>query len=204
MNYLAHIYLSDEDDLIKIGNFMADAIKGSQFEKYPIGIQIGIKLHRFIDSFTDSHLVYRKSKHRLHEKFGHYSGVIMDIVYDHFLAKNWKQFSKVKLEEYANNFYDLLQNNYSILTEKTQNALPYMLETNWLVCYKSLAGLELILFQMDYKTKNRANMPAAMADIKQFYNEIENEFFIFFKDLEENYSIELDKLKNEFNYNLNH
>ena len=200
MNYLAHIYLSDEDDFIKIGNFMADAVKGNHYEQYPIGIQIGIKLHRFIDSFTDFHLVYRQSKHRLHEKFGHYSGVIMDIVYDHFLAKNWNQFSKTKLEDYADTFYKLLQSNYDILTEKTQNALPYMMETNWLVCYKNLAGLELILFQMDHRTKNRVNMPAAMFDIKEFYSEIEQEFFIFFTELQLQTTIELIRLRQEFHY----
>ena len=78
----------------------------------------------FIDSFTDSHPVYRQSKHRLHEKFGHYAGVIMDIVYDHFLAKNWKQFSNIELEDYADSFYKLLENNYDLLTEKTQNHCP--------------------------------------------------------------------------------
>ena len=179
---------------------MADAVKGNHFEHYPTGIQIGIRLHRFIDSFTDSHPIYRQSKHRLHEKFGHYSGVIMDIVYDHFLAKNWKQFSTTKLEKYADTFYKLLQSNYDILTEKTQNALPYMIQTNWLVCYKTLAGLELILFQMDHRTKNRVNMPAAMEDIKLFYVEIEQEFSLFFSELEQNCKEELLKLKHEFHY----
>lgn len=200
MNHLAHIYLSDEDDFIKIGNFMADAVKGNHYDHYPAGIQIGIKLHRFIDSFTDSHPIYRQSKHRLHEKFGHYAGVIMDIVYDHFLAKNWNQFSKTELEDYADDFYAMLQSNYDILTEKTQNSLPYMIDTNWLVSYKSLAGLELILFQMDYRTHNRVNMPSAMEDVKKFYIEIENEFFLFFNELKEKSEQELLKLKKEFSY----
>ena len=143
MNYLAHIYLSDEDDFIKIGNFMADAVKGNHYEEYPVGIQIGIRLHRFIDSFTDSHPVYRQSKHRLHEKFGHYSGVIMDIVYDHFLAKNWKQFSETKLEDYADIFYKLLQDNYELLTERIRGMLPYMIARNWFLNYASIAGIEM-------------------------------------------------------------
>jgi acyl carrier protein phosphodiesterase len=92
MNFLAHIYLSGDNDLLKIGNFMADSIRGNQYLQYPDEIKKGILLHRFIDTFTDAHLIYRKSKHRLHEKYGHYSGVIMDIVYDHFLAKNWNHY----------------------------------------------------------------------------------------------------------------
>ena len=98
------------------------------------------------------------------------------------------------------NFYNLLQSNYDILAPKTQNQLPYMIKTNWLVCYKSLEGLELILFQMDYRTKNRVNMPAAMHEVKEFYLEIEQEFLSFFIALQQQTKLELDKLKKDFNY----
>ncbi len=97
MNYLAHIFLSGTNDFLKIGNFMADSIKGTDYEKFPLEIKKGILLHLHIDSFTDSNLIYRKSKHRLHEKYGHYSGVIMDILYDHFLAKNWYHFLNLQI-----------------------------------------------------------------------------------------------------------
>lgn len=179
---------------------MADAVKGKHYEQYPVGIQIGIKLHRFIDTYTDAHEIYRKSKHRLHEKFGHYSGVIMDIIYDHFLAKNWSLYSNIALEKYADDFYNLLQSKYDILAPKTQHVLPYMIKTNWLVCYKSLEGLELILFQMDYRTKNRVNMPAAIKEVKEFYEEMEQEFLAFFTALQHQTKLELDTLRNEFCY----
>jgi acyl carrier protein phosphodiesterase len=124
----------------------------------------------------------------------------MDIVYDHFLAKNWQLFSNIELEKYADDFYNLLQSNYDILAPKTQNQLPYMIKTNWLVCYKSLDGLELILFQMDYRTKNRVNMPAAINEVKELYAEIEQEFLAFFTALQQQTKLELDKLKKDFNY----
>jgi acyl carrier protein phosphodiesterase len=184
MNFLAHIYLSGENDLLKIGNFMADSIRGNQYLTYPNEIQKGVLLHRHIDSFTDFHPIYRKSKHRLHEKYGHYSGVIMDIMYDHFLAKNWNKFSEITLEKYAASFYDLLQKKENLLTERTKNMIPYMIAQNWLVSYASLEGLETILFQMDYRTKNRVNMPEAMKELKQFETEFESEFFAFFDELQ--------------------
>ena len=183
MNYLAHIYLSGTNDLLKIGNFMADSIKGHDYEKFDSEIKKGILLHRHIDSFTDSHPIYRQSKHRLHEKYGHYAGVIMDILYDHFLAKNWSKFSDEKLEDYANNFYQLLQDNYDILTERIKGMMPYMIARNWFVSYASIAGLEMILFQMDYKTKHRANMQEAIVELQDFYTEFESEFFLFFEEL---------------------
>lgn len=183
MNFLAHIYLSGNNDLLKIGNFMADSVRGNSYLDYPDELRKGILLHRYIDTFTDAHPIYRKSKHRLHEKYGHYSGVIMDIAYDHFLAKNWSFYSDEKLEDYAENFYGLLRENYSVLTEKTKGMIPYMIARNWLVSYASIAGLEMILFQMDHRTKNRVNMHESIVEIQQYYTEFEEEFTLFFEEL---------------------
>lgn len=183
MNFLAHIYLSGDNDLLKIGNFMADSIRGHSYDNYPTEIRKGILLHRSIDSFTDMHPIYRQSKHRLHEKYGHYSGVIMDIFYDHFLAKNWNKYSDVKLEDYAENFYLLLKDQYEVLTERAKGMMPYMIGRNWLVSYASLEGLEMIMFQMDYRTKHRVAMDESIVELKQFYTEFENEFTLFFEEL---------------------
>lgn len=184
MNFLAHIYLSGNNNLLKIGNFMADSIRGNSYLEYPNDIRNGILLHRYIDTFTDANPIYRKSKHRLHEKYGHYSGVIMDIVYDHFLAKNWNNYSNDKLEDYADEFYKLMNDNFDILTEKVQKMLPYMTDQNWLVSYASISGLEKILFQMDYRTKHRVNMQEAIVEVQKFYTEFEEEFILFFEELQ--------------------
>ncbi len=194
MNFLAHIYLSGDNDLLKIGNFMADSVRGNAYLDYPDEIRKGILLHRYIDTFTDAHPIYRQSKHRLHQKYGHYSGVIMDIVYDHYLAKNWAKYSEENLEDYAEDFYRLLQENFGLLTEKTKNMLPYMKEGNWLVSYASLAGLERILFQMDYRTHHRANMQEAMVELAQFYKEFEAEFQAFFDELQQHCRDKLTEL----------
>lgn len=191
MNFLAHIYLSGNNDLIKIGNFMADGIRGNSYLNYPPEVIKGILLHRKIDSFTDNHSVYRKSKHRLHDKYGHYAGVIMDILYDHFLAKNWQKYSVETLEDFADNFYKSLHENYAILSEKTKNLMPFMIDNNWLVSYKFIAGIEKILFQMDYRTKHKANMHEAMVELKEFYPDFEKEFTLFFNEL-----IEFCKIEN--------
>jgi acyl carrier protein phosphodiesterase len=196
MNFLAHIYLSGENDLLKIGNFMADSIRGHSYEDYPTEIKKGILLHRSIDSFTDMHPIYRQSKHRLHEKYGHYSGVIMDIFYDHFLAKNWKTYSDEKLETYAENFYTLLTNNQEVLTERAKGMLPYMIGRNWLVSYATIEGLEMIMFQMDHRTKNRVAMHESIVELKQFYTEFENEFTLFFEELRKHCQQKVTELEN--------
>ena len=128
MNFLAHIYLSKDDPMITIGNFMADGIKGKKYLKYNEEIQKGILIHRWIDTYTDSHPIVKQSTKRLHKKYSHYSGVIVDILYDHFLAKNWKNYHQEPLEKYIANFYQLLIDNHTLLTPRIQKIMIPMIQ----------------------------------------------------------------------------
>ncbi|MHA7943811.1 acyl carrier protein phosphodiesterase [Formosa sp. 3Alg 14/1] len=185
MNYLAHIYLSEDHEQVTIGNFIADGngITGKSYQKFPKAIQVGILLHRQIDTFTDAHPTVKQSKKRLHKNYGHYSGIIVDIFYDHFLAKNWSNYSDVPLEDYAQKFYTLLQTNYEDLPERTQYLLPYMTKGNWLVTYATIDGIEKVLIGMDNRTKNLSNMQLSIAELQTHYNAFEAEFTSFFEDL---------------------
>ena len=187
MNFLAHIYLSQDNDFIKIGNFMADTIRGSKYEYLPLEVQKGIILHRAIDTFTDAHPIFRKSTKRLHENYHHYSGVIIDVFYDHFLAKNWVIYSDQPLAEYTSHFYEIMQANYAILTPKTQQLLPYMIAQNWLVSYATIEGIEIILSQMERRIKNDSKLSLSVNELKLYYHEFEEEFTSFFAALR-NYS----------------
>jgi acyl carrier protein phosphodiesterase len=183
MNYLAHIYLSGNNDLVTIGNFIADGIKGKQYKKYSKDLQIGILLHREIDTFTDAHPIVRQSTKRLHKNYSHYSGVIVDILYDHFLAKNWSNYSNVPLEDYIENFYDLLEDHFEILPLRIQRMIPYMIADNWLLSYATIEGIARVLEGMNRRTKNRAKMNLAIHELQEFYTEFEEEFTQFFKEL---------------------
>lgn len=183
MNYLAHIYLSQNNNEIKLGNFFSDFIKGNNYKHFSKEIQNGIYLHRQIDSFTDAHKLVRVSKRRLHERYGHYDGIIIDILYDHFLAKNWNDYSKVPLKEYEDDFLTLLENNFDILPEKVHLALPYMQKQRWLTAYASLEGIEKALIGVNKRTKGKAKMDLAIEDLKINYSDLENDFTLFFKDL---------------------
>jgi acyl carrier protein phosphodiesterase len=183
MNYLAHIYLSGEIDELKIGNFIADSIPGNKFSHFPEKIKNGIILHRHIDTFTDSHPTVRKSTHRLFEPYGHYSPVIVDILYDHFLAKNWDQYSNIPLYDYTQDFYKLLQDNFDILPSRAQNFLPYMVKDNWLYNYATIDGIGKILHQMDHRTKYNSNMKAATKELQLHYPLFEMEFTSFFDEI---------------------
>jgi len=183
MNFLAHIYLSNENEHLKIGNFIADAIRGNNYKHLPEGIQKGIKLHRAIDSFTDSNKTVRISKRRLHERYNHYDGVIIDILYDHYLAKNWTNYSNIPLQDYTQAFYKILNKHYNILPEKIKQLMPPMIKDDWLYNYGNLAGIERVLQGMNRRTKNKSQMHLAIEDLKINYVNFENDFELFFQDL---------------------
>ena len=196
MNYLAHLILSEDFEFIKIGNFIADAIKGRKYELYPDKIQVGILLHRQIDWFTDNHTIVKQSKRRLDSKYGHYKGVIIDIFYDHFLAKNWKEYSDIPLKEFTGDFYMILHENFDILPERTQYLYAFMKEQDWLTNYANLDGIERVLIGMNRRTKGVSQMHLAINDLKEHYLDFEKDFSLFFKKLR-NFSakklIELNK-----------
>ena len=183
MNFLAHIYLSGDNDLMKIGNFMADGIHGKHFDTFPMEIQKGIILHRSIDTFTDAHPIFRQSTKRLHANYHHYSGIIVDIFYDHFLAKNWSNYSDERLEDYSQRFYQSLRDNYDDLTPKTQKMMPYLIEHNWLLSYQTIEGIESVLTKMDTRMKLDPNMRFSVAELKTYYSDFESEFTAFFATL---------------------
>lgn len=183
MNFLAHIYLSGEDDRITIGNFIADKIHGKAYKKYPFDIQKGILLHREIDTFTDAHPIVRQSTKRLHINYGHYSSVIVDILYDHFLAKNWKTYSTIPLKDFSVSFYNLLEESYEILPLRIQNLMPFMIADNWLLNYSKIEGVQRVLDGMNRRTKYKSKMNEATKELKIHYDEFEEEFTLFFDEL---------------------
>lgn len=183
MNYLAHIYLSGDNELITIGNFMADGIKGKDYKKYPIDVQKGILLHREIDTFTDANPIFKKSTKRLHSKYRHYGGVIVDILYDHFLAKNWHRYSDVPFTTYIDDFYGILNKHIDILPERILKMMPYMVTDNWLLSYSSIEGIQRVLSGMNRRIKNIDNMNEATNELEEFYDDFESEFTEFFEEL---------------------
>jgi acyl carrier protein phosphodiesterase len=184
LNYLAHSFLSFQNTDLIIGNFIADSIQGNRFDGLTEGIIKGISLHRKIDTYTDAHPVFLTSKHRFSKDFDKYSGVLMDIIYDHYLAKNFEQYSSLSLQNHADGIYDILKNNYDFLPEHAKRFYGYMTERNILFHYSSIEGIQTVLTHLSNLIRNRFELQLAIPILEANYQEIEEEFFIFFKDLQ--------------------
>jgi acyl carrier protein phosphodiesterase len=188
MNFLAHLYLSGNDPLIRLGNFIGDFVKGRDLSsQYHPSICKGIELHRLIDEFTDQHSIVKQSKIRLRPKYRHYAPVIVDIYYDHFLAANWDSYHTQPLADFANDCYLFTQQQATILPEQVNRMLPYMIKGNWLVNYSKLEGIHHALIGLTRRSKHDSKMDEAIIDLRNHYHDFKAEFEEFIPLLK-NYS----------------
>jgi acyl carrier protein phosphodiesterase len=181
MNFLAHLYLSGNQPQHMIGNFIGDFVRGRNLvEQFGEGIAQGIELHRAIDEFTDKHPVVKQSKNRLRPNYRHYSPVIVDVFYDHFLANLWANYHNVPLDVYAQNAYRLIEKYWEIIPLQLKNIMPYMVKDNWLVNYGSLAGIHQALTGLSRRATHVSNMEKASHDLQLHYTDFKAEFEVFF------------------------
>jgi acyl carrier protein phosphodiesterase len=181
MNFLAHVYLSGDNPKIMLGNFIGDFVKGKQalnsFEKEII---LGIALHRHIDAFTDTHEIVHESKKRLRLKYRHYANVIVDVFYDHFLAKQWNEYHTRPLQEYSASVYKTIQSFNDILPGGAKYMLPHMIAGNWLLNYGKIEGIGRALSGMSQRTTYESKMEQAVNDLREHYDLFKDEFDRFF------------------------
>jgi len=195
MNYLAHLFLSGDDEQTMVGNFIGDYVKGSDWEKYPDKIRDGILMHRQIDTFTDAHQKFREAKDPFRAEFGLYSGIIVDFVYDHFLACNWNKYSDFTLRTFAKLSHAVLLKNFMHLPLRVQGFLPFLIQNRRLESYATTTGIVQAVQIMS----NYSSLPAK-SDFVQYilenrYAFFEENFKVFMFDLihfiSEKYGIEI-------------
>lgn len=183
MNYLAHAFLSFNNEHLTIGNFIADHIKTAEADKLHPEIKKGVMLHRHIDYFTDTHPLFIKSKRHLYDGFERYSGVLMDIYYDHILAKNFKEFSDVDLVPFTQNIYRVLQSNKQHLPELSQGFLRYVLDNNTFFEYSKIEGIELVLKHLSYRINHGILLNESLPLFVKNEKAIEEDFMKFMNEL---------------------
>lgn len=183
MNFLAHLKLSGDHEKIMLGNFIADHIRGNKIQHLPQEVIDGIMLHRKIDYYTDHHPAFVQTRTRLHKKYHKYAGVIADIFYDHFLARNWDDYAEISLSHFTSYSYGILLRNYSLLPRKTKQLLPFIIMQNWLASYGKFDGLTRAFDMMARRAKNKSNMEYAVDDLKADYELYKADFERFFPDI---------------------
>jgi acyl carrier protein phosphodiesterase len=187
LNFLAHILLSGNSDDIKIGNFLGDFVKGRLNKltdsQYSEGVINGMALHREIDHFTDTHPIVKQSIDRLQPKYHKFSGIVVDMFYDHILANNFNDYSSILLENYSQDFYNLLDKRKTEIPEPMERMVNSMVTRNWFVGYKSLEGIEWALTGISKRLSFESGIENAALELRNDYHLYEAEFQIFFPEI---------------------
>lgn len=183
MNYLAHFYLAYPHDELMFGNFIGDGVKGSDLMRFSEGIQRGIRFHRFIDSYTDSHPEVAEAK-RLFQPFqGKYSPVVVDVMFDHLLATKWSDFHQLSLEQFAEMCYSLMAQKQAMMPERSARFYGYMVSNNLLINYGNRDGLDRVFQGMDNRARFASEMKATYDNFITVKDEFTSRFDAFFPDL---------------------
>lgn len=184
MNHLAHLFLSrDDDELVLVGNFIADFLTRRESLRMPDAVREGIARHQAIDAFTDSHPLVRQGARRLYAAHSKYAPVIIDVFYDHLLAGNWDRYHERGLAEFARDTYRILERHLDLMPEGLRLRLPLMIGDNWLVKYGYLSGIAFTFDRMKYRAMRPELLNGVMDSLQQDYAELEKEFNVFFPEM---------------------
>ena len=183
MNFLAHLFLSCEQEELLVGNFLADLIKNRNLESYSAGIQEGVQLHRKIDQFTDQHPLVIQGVHRLHPYHRKYASVIVDVFYDYLLVKNWALYTEEEFIPFTKRVYAILEKYKPIMPLKIQIRLSNMLDGDWLIGYGQYEGLAFTFDRMQYRLSKPEYLQGVIENLQRFETDFDQEFRAFFPDV---------------------
>ena len=185
MNFLAHAYLSFGHRQILVGNMIADFVKGAQKASYDLDVRQGITLHRAIDSFTDDHWATAKAKEIFRPHYRLYSGPIMDILYDHYLATDESEFRDKSLLLFSTQVYASLEESFVILPLRFAQMLPYMIRDNWLYTYRTKEGIHRSLQRMVRRASYLSDSETAYHLLLRHDEELKHYYQAFFPDVKD-------------------
>ena len=183
MNYLAHAFLSNNNKDLLIGNFIADHIRGNQFENYSPGIVDGILFHRKIDLYTDTHAQFKACKRIFYNGFEKHSGILVDIYFDYFLAKDFEKYTDIPLAKFSENVYKVYRDSEKLLPESSSRFLEYVIKNNIYSSYATLTGIERVLNHLSNRIQHNVQLDKSIEILKANEQEIQKKFDVFFKEL---------------------
>lgn len=184
MNWLAHLYLSEDDVEHRIGNVIADWVKGEARLAFSPGVQRGFACHRAIDLYTDAHPIVAQSKARIEAPFKRFAAVLVDVFYDHFLAANWDRYCDVSLSIWTAGVYAQFATYWDTMPAQVRTGLQRMAEDDWLGSYASVDGIEAILRRMSHRLSRPNLLGEATPQLIAHDDNLRSDFHLFFPQLQ--------------------
>jgi acyl carrier protein phosphodiesterase len=183
------MYLSGDDEEVLVGNFMGDFVKGRLGDTYAPGVRQGLVLHRKIDSFAQKSSNFQASRLRLSPHYGLYRGVLVDLFYDHFLAKEWNHYSDILFPDYIVSARKNIEKHLPIMSNQLQAFIPVIFD-ELLPSYESIAGIESALCRMARRVKRPNPLAEGGGELTLHYKELKADFERFIVSVKQ-YSAEI-------------
>jgi acyl carrier protein phosphodiesterase len=183
MNWLAHLLLSEPSPEFRIGNLLPDILGQAELAELPEKFQYGISQHFRIDAFTDSHPVVKQSVRRISPQFRRYAGILVDVFYDHILARDWDSHAVVSLEDFAASVYASFDAYRSEIPPTAFSVFERMRAGDWLCSYRQTDGIRLTLDRLGSRLRKPAALGRATEELEFHYTNFQADFTAFFPDL---------------------
>ncbi|UBM59557.1 ACP phosphodiesterase [Marinilongibacter aquaticus] len=184
MNYLAHLFLSGTDEEIIFGNMLEDFIHGQvdhpRHDKFNERIKTGIRLHRQIDTLTDTHPIVKTAKQVFHAELGRYDSVVIDVVFDHYLIKHWAEYTQEAFEDFRKRIYAALGKFQDLMPERLLKTYQSMVRHDWLTAYEFDEGLERAFSGLNKKIHNGPDLIKSISIMHENYAFLNQHFLLYF------------------------
>lgn len=164
MNWLAHVFLSERDVEFQLGNLLADVVRGTEREAMSASFVRGAARHKAIDAYTDAHPVVKRSRARIGSEHRRFSGVLVDVFYDYFLARSWDRYSPIALDTYTAAFYAEVQAHPIELPASARTMLDRIIRHDLLGSYAQVDGVERALRRISAYLTSRWHKPFALQE----------------------------------------
>jgi acyl carrier protein phosphodiesterase len=161
MNWLAHVFLAGPDADCRLGNLLADMLKGPARRRLRPGLLRGIACHQAVDAFTDYHPIFHRSKRRLGPDYERFAGILVDVFYDHILATSWPHYADRSLGDFTGEIYASFPAYQAELPGEVNAVLSRLAAEDWFGSYATLAGIEEVLARISRRLSRRLNRAIA-------------------------------------------
>ena len=163
-----------------LGNFLADFVKGDVEGRFPREVVEGIRNHRRADCFTDSHEVFGASRRLISSPRRRYAGIIIDVLYDHFLTVSWDQYCSRPLDEFVGQVYDNLVQHRVVLPQPVPMVIEKMAREDWLRCYGTVEGIDRTFRRISRRLRHENTLDTAVGELERNYGPLQDHFHAFF------------------------
>jgi len=186
MNFLAHFHLTPPVPDAIVGAYLGDFVRGKVHDQVDLPLQMrqGIILHRKVDGYTDQHPIWRRSAKRLDPGRRRLAGIIIDVIYDHYLCLHWSDFSPQPLEEFVEFCYSCLISRTQLMEEDARRAVRRMREHDWLNSYQQVDGIGLAFRGLSYRSRALKGIEHAVDDFRANYEDLEGDFLAYYPELQ--------------------